>query len=122
MTSQHEAFARNDTGWSAQLYKCPNTTYSHKLVRLDVPTPADMRAPGAATGVYGLECAMDELAVALKVDPVELRLRYYSDRDQTDDLPFTSKNFRESMSRAPRHSVGISAKPNRAPCVTAASS
>ncbi len=95
MTSQHEAFARNDTGWSAQLYKCPNTTYSHKLVRLDVPTPADMRAPGAATGVYGLECAMDELAVALKVDPVELRLRYYSDRDQTDDLPFTSKKLRE---------------------------
>ena len=38
---------------------------------------------------------MDELAVALKVDPVELRLRYYSDRDQTDDLPFTSKKLRE---------------------------
>jgi xanthine dehydrogenase YagR molybdenum-binding subunit len=54
-----------------------------------------MRAPGAATGVYGLECAMDELAVALKVDPVELRLRYYSDRDQTEDLPFTSKKLRE---------------------------
>ena len=49
-----------------------------------LPTPCDMRAPGAATGVYALECAMDELAVALKLDPLELRLRCYSDRDQND--------------------------------------
>ena len=54
-----------------------------------------MRAPGAATGVYALECAMDELAVALKLDPVELRLRCYSDRDQNENLPYTSKNLRE---------------------------
>ena len=67
----------------------------HKLVRLDVPTSCDMRAPGAATGVYALECAMDELAVALKLDPVELRLRCYSDRDQNEDVPYTSKQLRE---------------------------
>jgi xanthine dehydrogenase YagR molybdenum-binding subunit len=54
-----------------------------------------MRAPGAATGVYALESAMDELAVALKLDPVELRLRCYSDRDQNDDIPYTSKQLRE---------------------------
>ena len=54
-----------------------------------------MRAPGAATGVYALESAMDELAVALKLDPVELRLRCYSDRDQNENLPFTSKKLRE---------------------------
>ena len=54
-----------------------------------------MRAPGAATGVYALECAMDELAVALKLDPVELRLRCYSDRDQNEDIPYTSKQLRE---------------------------
>ena len=82
MTSQYEEFSRNDTGWSALLYKCANAKYVHKLARLDVPTPCDMRAPGAATGVYALECAMDELAVALKLDPLELRLRCYSDRDQ----------------------------------------
>ena len=69
--------------------------YVHKLVRLDLATPCDMRAPGAATGVHGLECAMDELAVALNVDPVELRLRYYSDRDQHEDIPYTSKKLRE---------------------------
>jgi xanthine dehydrogenase YagR molybdenum-binding subunit len=95
MTSQYEEFSRNDTSWSAQLYKSANAKYEHKLARLDMPTPSDMRAPGAATGVYALECAMDELAVALKIDPMELRLRCYSDRDQNQDVPFTSKQLKE---------------------------
>src|SRR5947207_15325 len=95
ITSQYEEFARNDTSWSGALYKSSNAAYTHKLVRLDLPTPADMRAPGGATGVYGLECAMAELAVKLKLDPLELRLRCYSDRDQNDDLPYTSKKLRE---------------------------
>src|ERR1700710_2732844 len=95
VTSQFEDFSRNDTGWSAQLYKSANAKYVHRLVRLDVPTSSDMRAPGAATGVYALECAMDELAVALKLDPVELRLRCYSDRDQNEDIPYTSKALRQ---------------------------
>jgi xanthine dehydrogenase YagR molybdenum-binding subunit len=99
MTSQYEDFARNDTGWSGALYKCANTKYSHKLAKLDVPTPCDMRAPGAATGVYALECAMDELAVMLKIDPLELRLRNYSDREQNEDLPYTSKQLRECYRR-----------------------
>ena len=94
-TSQYEEFSRNDTAWSGQLYKSPNAKYVHRLARLDLPTPCDMRAPGAATGVYGLECAMDELAVALKLDPLELRLRCYSDRDQNEDKPYTSKKLRE---------------------------
>jgi xanthine dehydrogenase YagR molybdenum-binding subunit len=93
-TSRYEDFSRNDTGWSGLLHKSPNATYVHRL-RLDVPTPCDMRAPGAATGVYALECAMDELAVALKLDPLELRLRCYSDRDQHEDIPYTSKQLRE---------------------------
>ena len=94
-TSQFEEFSRNDTAWAGLLYKSANTKFEHKLVRLDVSTPSDMRAPGAATGVYALECAMDELAIALKLDPVELRLRSYSDRDQNEDVPYTSKQLRE---------------------------
>jgi len=98
-TSQYEEFARNDTAWSGLLYKCANTTFVHKLARLDLPTACDMRAPGAATGVYALECAMDELAVALGLDPLELRLRCYSDRDQNQDIPYTSKQLRECYRR-----------------------
>ena len=46
MTSQYEDYSRNDTSWSALLYKSANAKYEHKLARLDVPTPCDMRAPG----------------------------------------------------------------------------
>ncbi|QIP10712.1 xanthine dehydrogenase family protein molybdopterin-binding subunit [Bradyrhizobium symbiodeficiens] len=99
MTSRYEDFSRNDTGWAEQLYKSPNTCFAHKLVDLDVSTPCDMRAPGAASGVCALECAMDELAVALKLDPIELRLKCYSDRDQSEDLPYTSKQLRECYAR-----------------------
>ena len=95
VTSQYEDFHRQETGWSGLLYKCANAKYIHKLARLDLATSCDMRAPSAATGVYALECAMDELAVALKLDPLELRLRCYSDRDQIADRPYSSKALRE---------------------------
>jgi xanthine dehydrogenase YagR molybdenum-binding subunit len=100
ITSQYEDFSRNDVGWSAQLYTTPNAHYGHRLARLDLPTPCDMRAPGAATGVYALECAMDELAVALALDPLELRLRCYSERDQNEDVPYTSKKLRQCYREA----------------------
>jgi xanthine dehydrogenase YagR molybdenum-binding subunit len=95
VTSQYEDFYRQETGWSGLLYECPNAKYTHKLARLDLATPCDMRCPSAATGVFALECAMDELAVALKLDPLELRLRCYSDRDQNADRPYSSKRLRE---------------------------
>jgi xanthine dehydrogenase YagR molybdenum-binding subunit len=98
-TSRYEDFARNDAGWVEQLYSSQNSRLSHKLVHLDVSTPCDMRAPGAASGVCALECAMDELAIALKLDPIELRLKCYSDRDQSEDLPYTSKQLRECYAR-----------------------
>ncbi|XSC43631.1 xanthine dehydrogenase family protein molybdopterin-binding subunit [Bradyrhizobium sp. RDT10] len=95
VTSQFEEFARNDAGWGNLLYKSPNAKFEQRLVKLDLPTSCDMRAPGAATGVYALECAMDELAVALKIDPVQLRLQCYSERHQGEDVPYTSKQLRE---------------------------
>ena len=95
VTSQYEDFHRQETGWSGLLYKAPNAKYAHSLARLDLPTSCDMRAPSAATALFALESAMDELAVALKLDPIELRLRCYSDRDQNEDKPFRSKALRE---------------------------
>jgi xanthine dehydrogenase YagR molybdenum-binding subunit len=95
VTSQYEDFYRQETGWSGLLYKCANANYAHKLAKLDLATACDMRCPSAATGSFALESAMDELAVALKLDPVELRLRCYSDRDQNADKPYSSKKLRE---------------------------
>ncbi|HEX3503044.1 MAG TPA: xanthine dehydrogenase family protein molybdopterin-binding subunit [Xanthobacteraceae bacterium] len=95
VTSQYESFHRQETGWSSLLYKCANAKFAHKLARLDLATSCDMRAPSATTAMFALESAMDELAVALKLDPLELRLRCYSDRDQNDDRAFSSKALRE---------------------------
>jgi xanthine dehydrogenase YagR molybdenum-binding subunit len=95
VTSQYEDFHRQETGWSGLLYRCANARYAHGLVRLDLATPSDMRAPSAAPGVYALESAMDELAVALGLDPLALRLQCYSDRDQHSDRPYSSKRLHE---------------------------
>ena len=95
VTSQYENFHRQETGWSSLLYKVANAKFAHSLARLDLATSCDMRAPSATTAMFALESAMDELAVALKLDPLELRLRCYSDRDQNDGRPFSSKALRE---------------------------
>jgi xanthine dehydrogenase YagR molybdenum-binding subunit len=94
-TSRFEDYQENDVNWAGLLYKCDNTKFTYKLAQLDLYTPIDMRAPGGATGMYALESAMDELAYNLNIDPLELRLKNYSDRDQDEDLPFSSKELRE---------------------------
>jgi xanthine dehydrogenase YagR molybdenum-binding subunit len=81
------------------LYACPNLAVSHRLVALNAALPTYMRAPGEASGVYALESAMDELAVALKMDPLALRLKNYAETDPHENLPFSSKNLREAYAR-----------------------
>src|SRR5262249_37882655 len=77
------------------LYRCANTELGQSLVRLDQNTPCDMRAPGGAEGLYAIECAMDELAYAANIDPLELRLINYSDKDQIENRPYSSKQLSE---------------------------
>src|SRR4029077_19226826 len=91
LTSQFENYFRQETAWSGLLYTSAHAQHAHRLVSLDLPTSCDMRCPSAAPAVYALECAMDELAVALKIDPLELRLRCYSDRDQHNGRAYSSK-------------------------------
>ncbi|MBF4558792.1 xanthine dehydrogenase family protein molybdopterin-binding subunit [Pseudomonas sp. p50] len=93
-TSRFEDFTEHVVEWSGMLYHCDNVQLTYKLVPLDVFTPLDMRAPGAALGLIGLECAMDELACALAIDPVQLRLINYSERNQNEDKPYSSKELR----------------------------
>jgi xanthine dehydrogenase YagR molybdenum-binding subunit len=94
-TSRLDDYTENDVRWSAALYDCPNLKRTYKVAQLDCYTPTDMRAPGGATGVWAIESAMDELAVAAGIDPLELRLRNYSERDGDGDKPFSSKELRE---------------------------
>jgi xanthine dehydrogenase YagR molybdenum-binding subunit len=94
-TSRFEDYTEPVVEWSGMLYKCDNVTLDYKLTKLDLNTPVDMRAPGANWGLYALECAMDELAVKLRMDPVELRLRNYAEADGNSGLPYSSKALRE---------------------------
>lgn len=94
-TSSFDDFLEPAGMTAPMLYACPNTSVTHRLVRLDVPTPTFTRAPGKATGTFALESALDELAYVLAIDPLELRLLNYAERDPAKDLPWSSKALRE---------------------------
>ncbi|HEX4706459.1 MAG TPA: xanthine dehydrogenase family protein molybdopterin-binding subunit [Candidatus Udaeobacter sp.] len=84
---------------SRMLYSCPNVEVSHRLVRLNLTTPCPMRAPGETPGVFALECALDELAHEIDMDPVEFRLRNYAEIDEFKNRPWSSKKLRECYRR-----------------------
>lgn len=94
-TSRREDYVEVVVNWSGQLYASDNVRLDHRLVELDVYTPIDMRAPGAAHGVHAIEVAMDELSYALGMDPLTLRLVNYAERDGNTGLPFSTKALRE---------------------------
>ncbi|HEY3203688.1 MAG TPA: xanthine dehydrogenase family protein molybdopterin-binding subunit, partial [Thermoanaerobaculia bacterium] len=77
------------------LYACPNVSTPHKLLRVNVGAPTPMRAPGECPGTFALESAMDELADALGMDPIELRLRNHADIHPAKGKPWSSKYLKE---------------------------
>lgn len=79
------------------LYRCPNLRVTNGVVHLNVGTPTSMRGPGAVPGLFALESGMDELAVKLNIDPVELRLRNDTEIDEGLNLPFTSRHLKECL-------------------------
>ncbi|RYE90735.1 MAG: xanthine dehydrogenase family protein molybdopterin-binding subunit, partial [Myxococcales bacterium] len=111
-TSRLDEFVEPTTRATRILYACPNLHTSQRLVQLDIPTPTFTRAPGEASGSFGVESALDELAWALKLDPVELRLRNHADRDPEEDKPWGSKSLRECY-RAGAERFGWSKRPDR---------
>jgi xanthine dehydrogenase YagR molybdenum-binding subunit len=79
------------------LYAAPNRLTRHRLAKLDLPRSDSMRAPGDAIGLMALECAMDELAERLNLDPVELRLRNDTQTDPERHRPFASRHLAECL-------------------------
>ena len=77
------------------LYQSPNIEIDHKIYNLNLGAPTFMRAPGESPGIYALESAMDEMAVALKMDPVALRLKNMTQEHPFTGLPFSSRNLEE---------------------------
>jgi xanthine dehydrogenase YagR molybdenum-binding subunit len=94
-TSTFEDFTENPNGFGRTLYNCPNYDTPYKLAKVDLPTPTWMRAPGAVSGAFALESAIDELAYELKIDPLEIRLINYAERDPETGKEFSSKALRD---------------------------
>ena len=94
-TSRFDDFTELAAGGARYLHACPNVRTSHRLVRLDVATPTFTRAPGHASGSFAYESALDELAYAIKMDPLALRLKNHADADLDEGKPWSSKELRE---------------------------
>ncbi|MEV0347699.1 xanthine dehydrogenase family protein molybdopterin-binding subunit [Nonomuraea sp. NPDC050680] len=86
-------FAEQTATPARTMYETPALRTAHRLVRLDVATPSWMRAPGECPGMYALESAMDELAIAAGLDPVELRVLNDPEIEPDSGLPFSSRNL-----------------------------
>ncbi len=91
----YEEFTENSVNISRFLYASPNVMTRYKIVPLNVGVPTPMRGPGEATGAFALECALDELSYVLKMDPIALRLKNYTESDPERNLPWSSKHLKE---------------------------
>ncbi|MFJ4322619.1 xanthine dehydrogenase family protein molybdopterin-binding subunit [Streptomyces tricolor] len=101
-TSRVREFVEQAAVPSRVMYATPALLSTHRVVPLDVPSPSWMRAPGEAPGMYALESAVDELADALGLDPVELRLRNEPDREPGSGKPFSSRHLVECLREGAR--------------------
>lgn len=92
-TSKVQEFAEQTAIATRTVYAAPNRRTSHRLAALDVPVPFWMRAPGEAPGMFATEVAMDELAEACGLDPIELRARNEPAADPDSGLPYSARNL-----------------------------
>ncbi len=98
-TSLLSDYMENATGSTPVMYSCPNVKTAQWVVRLNIGSPMAMRGPGACPGMYGLDSALDDLAIKLNMDPLEIRLKNYAERDESSGKPFSSKHLRECYTK-----------------------
>src|SRR5690606_20958132 len=96
-TASYQEFTEGIVNVSRMLYDIPNVFTSYKVYPIDLSLPTWMRGPGETTGAYALECAIDELAYVLKMDPLKLRLLNYAETDLEKQKPFSSKYLKEAF-------------------------
>lgn len=101
-TSRIKEFAEQTGVPSRTMYAAPNRRTTHRVAPLDVPVPSWMRAPGECPGMFGLEVAMDEMAIACGLDPVEFRVRNEPERDPDTKKPFSSRHLVECLREGAR--------------------
>lgn len=101
-TSRIKEFVEQAAVPARVMYAVTDSLTEHRVAPLDVPTPSWMRAPGEAPGMYALESAMDELAEALDMDPIELRIANEPDTEPDSGKPFSSRHLVECLREGAR--------------------
>ncbi|BCM93388.1 putative xanthine dehydrogenase YagR molybdenum-binding subunit [Abditibacteriota bacterium] len=96
-TSMSDDWREDTARMTGMMYACPNLEATGKIARLNKISPTYMRAPGEAAGSVGLECAMDELAAKLGMDPIEFRLHNDTQIDGSNKKPFSSRALKECL-------------------------
>ncbi len=94
-TSKLITFMEYCIGVTGMAYSCANVSAGQHLVEMNVGSPTPTRGPGAVPGLFALESAMDDLAIKLNMDPLELRLKNYAEKDESSNKPFSGKHLRE---------------------------
>lgn len=97
LSSRPSDYNVSGTETTARMYACPNILTKVNVVHADRNTPGFMRAPPDTPYMFPLECAMDELAIALGMDPVELRRINDAVTDPVSGLPFSSRHLMECL-------------------------
>ncbi|OGX87552.1 xanthine dehydrogenase family protein molybdopterin-binding subunit [Hymenobacter glacialis] len=98
-TSPWDNYAESNSKIVNMLYECPNFEASYQLARANVMTSTYTRAPGEAPGSFALESSMDDLAYQLGIDPIEIRLRNYAEKDPSSGQPWSSKSLKQCYAR-----------------------
>ncbi|TIP85033.1 MAG: xanthine dehydrogenase family protein molybdopterin-binding subunit [Mesorhizobium sp.] len=101
-TSSFEEYCEQTAVFARSLYAAPNRATRHRLVPLDINRGEWMRSPGEAPGMLAFECAMDELAERLGLDPIELRIRNEPAQDPERGVPFSTRNLVACMEEGAR--------------------
>ena len=96
-TSTYADYPEQTGAATAVLYKVENFSSQHRIVPVNTVTPGALRGPGKNPSAYAIECAMEELAYKLDMDPLELRLKNYADRDYQSGKPWSTRQLREAL-------------------------
>jgi xanthine dehydrogenase YagR molybdenum-binding subunit len=96
-TSRYNAYEDNVMTGARFQYTAPNMRSTYRIVPLDINPGCPMRGPGATTGTFALECAMDDLAFRIGMDPVQLRLLNEPARDESAGLPFSTRRLTDCL-------------------------
>jgi xanthine dehydrogenase YagR molybdenum-binding subunit len=99
-TSFTDIYVENCGGMTQGGYSCPNMRVTHKTAQVNHGTPTSMRAPGAAPGLFALESALDEMAIAAGVDPLAFRRLNFAGSDESKQMPWSSNHLLDAYDQA----------------------